>query len=98
VINPTRNVNYPVAQNDSTTITPGETVYVQVLNNDTHPSGDSAYISNVISFFGGFVGGNAELTGDSVRISLGFDSWSALNRGKILIRNHRLALGKWQVI
>ncbi|MCD4695630.1 MAG: T9SS type A sorting domain-containing protein [Bacteroidales bacterium] len=48
VVNPCFDPNYPVARNDSMTIYPGETAYINVLENDYHPLGDTLISSSIV--------------------------------------------------
>ena len=41
IVNPCFDPDYPVARNDSLTIYPGETAYINLLSNDYHPLGDT---------------------------------------------------------
>lgn len=79
-VNPTRNINYPVARNDSATISPGDSIYVDILANDFDPNGDSIYIKPTIWSFTG-EGVPAEVVGNQVKIKLPFEMYGALNKG-----------------
>ncbi|MCF8372523.1 MAG: T9SS type A sorting domain-containing protein [Bacteroidales bacterium] len=84
-INPTLNSNYPVAQNDTVSISPGDSIYVDILANDFDPNGDSIYIKPAIQGMYG-VYADAQLEGNHVKIKLSFDDYSALNQGSFSLR------------
>lgn len=85
-INPTKDVNIPVARADSVVMSPGDTIYVHILANDYDPQGDSIYILSgfTMATWGGQITG-AELIGDSVKIILSYNYFSALNDGKFFL-------------
>ncbi|MEA3444025.1 MAG: T9SS type A sorting domain-containing protein [Bacteroidota bacterium] len=86
-INPTYNIHYPVAINDTSVISPGETIYVDILANDFDPDGDSIYIkSTLMGFAGQALAVQPEIIGDSVKLTLSLNDYRVINKGNLEYR------------
>ncbi len=86
-VNVARDPDLPVAHNDTVSMSPGDSIYVNILANDYDPNGDSIFIdSTIYPFSNAPLFGTSELIGDSIKIKLAFNDYAVLNNGNFSLR------------
>jgi hypothetical protein len=86
-INPTLNIHYPVAVNDTVEMSPGDTIYLDVLSNDYDPEADPIYLDSAFYLVSDHAPAVApEIAGNMVRLVLSLTDYLIFNDGSFSYR------------